>query len=205
VAIVGPNGAGKSTVLKSCHGLLPAWTGDVLFDGSQCTSVSVAERVRRGMAMCPQGGRVFTDCTVWENLLIGGHGLRPAEAKRRLASVIALFPTLESRLGQAAGTMSGGEQQLVAIARALIGRPQLLMLDEPTLGLGSKLATDVLHAVMNVNRTCGVALLIVEHRVMDVLRMAQRAYVLKLGRVAYEGAASELGADRALLERLFVQ
>jgi branched-chain amino acid transport system ATP-binding protein len=203
-AIIGPNGAGKSTVLKLAHGLLPLWNGSLAFDGVDLSSTSPAQRVRRGITFCPQGNRVFGELNVRENLELGGSHLPKKEVADRVAVILELFPQLPPRLKQTAGTLSGGEQQMIAIARALVSKPKLLMLDEPSLGLSPNVLTDVFAKIVEVNRVQGVTILIVEQKVRKVLAIADHVYSLKLGKVAYSGPAASLADDKTKLKALFL-
>jgi branched-chain amino acid transport system ATP-binding protein len=203
-AIIGPNGAGKSTVLKVVHGLLPLWSGSAVYAGSTLNGVTPAQRVRQGITFCPQGNRVFGELTVRENLVLGGSHLPVREVADRVAAVLEIFPQLAQRSKQTAGTLSGGEQQMAAIARALISKPKLLMLDEPSLGLSPNVLNDVFEKIIEVNRIQGVTILIVEQKVRKVLTIADHVYSLKLGAVAFDGTASDLAADQGVLHSLFI-
>lgn len=203
-AIIGPNGAGKSTILKVAHGLIPLWSGTLTFGGADLNGTSPAQRVRQGITFCPQGNRVFGELNVRENLELGGTHLPKKEVAERVAAILELFPQLPPRLKQIAGTMSGGEQQMVAIARALVSKPKLLMLDEPSLGLSPNVLTDVFEKIVEVNRTQGVTILIVEQKVRKVLAIADHVYSLKLGKVAYDGPAGSLADDKTKLKELFL-
>ena len=203
-AIIGPNGAGKSTILKVAHGLLPLWNGYLAFDGMKLNDTSPAHRVRQGITFCPQGNRVFGELNVRENLELGGTHLPKKEVAERVATLLELFPQLPSRLKQAAGTMSGGEQQMVAIARALVSKPKLLMLDEPSLGLSPNVLNDVFEKIVEVNRTQGVTILIVEQKVRKVLSIADHVYSLKLGQVVFSGPPSSLANNPDTLKKLFL-
>jgi len=203
-AIIGPNGAGKSTVLKVAHGLLPLWRGSITFAGADLNGASPAQRVRRGITFCPQGNRVFGELNVRENLELGGTHLPKKEVADRVAAVLELFPQLPPRLKQTAGTLSGGEQQMVAIARALVSKPKLLMLDEPSLGLSPNVLKDVFDKIFEVNRTQGVTILIVEQKVRKVLTIADHVYSLKLGKVAFSCPAAALADNKAKLKELFL-
>lgn len=203
-AIIGPNGAGKSTVLKVSHGLLPLWNGSLDFDGMKLNGTSPAQRFRQGITFCPQGNRVFGEMTVRENLELGGTHLPKKEVSERSAAILELFPQLPPRLKQTAGTLSGGEQQMVAIARALVSKPKLLMLDEPSLGLSPNVLTDVFEKIVEVNRSQGVTILIVEQKVRKVLAIAEHVYSLKLGKVAFSGPPSSLTSNPEVLKKLFL-
>jgi len=204
VALIGPNGAGKSTVLKAVCGLIPAWKGEITLDGEAIGGAKPAKTVARGVTLCPQGNRVFYELSVKENLQVGGFQLPSRDLAARIDEALAVFPGLKSRLRDLAGKLSGGEQQMLSLARALIPKPKLLMLDEPSLGLAPNLVDGVFESVVRINREVGVAVLIVEQKVRDVLKVAHRVYSLKLGRVAFSGQASELRNNKEKLRDLFV-
>jgi branched-chain amino acid transport system ATP-binding protein len=199
VALIGHNGAGKSTLLKSMFGLLPVWEGKIAFDGNGLNSPKPRELLRAGIAYVPQGNRVFTDLTVRENLEMGGVTLpNKNQLKEGMERVFTLFPALIYRLRQRAGTLSGGEKQMLALANALILSPRLLLLDEPSLGLAPPLVTDALARLQQINRDSGVTLLIVEQKVLEVLKIAHRVYVLRNGLVSFSGAADALRDEKKL-------
>lgn len=204
VAIIGPNGSGKSTVLKTVCGLIQPWQGEILFDGNVINGSDPAENVGRGITFCPQGNLVFHDMTVMENLEIGGYPLKRKEAKERISEVLEIFPVLKERLKQDAGKLSGGEQQMVALARALVPKPGLLMLDEPSLGLSPKLIGVVFDKIIEINENNGVSFLIVEQKVREVLEICERVYSIKLGKNAFEGPPEELKGNKAKLKELFL-
>jgi branched-chain amino acid transport system ATP-binding protein len=204
VAVIGPNGAGKSTVLKTVIGLLHPWAGDIVFEGSSTDSASPARNVARGITFSPQGNRVFDELTVKENLEIGGFRLPRRELRVRIEEAFEFFPVLRERARTRAGKLSGGEQQMVALARALVPKPKLLMLDEPSLGLAPNLVTAAFEKIAEINRETGVTVLIVEQKVRQVLELCNRVYSLKLGRVAFEGHPDELKDDREKLKDLFL-
>lgn len=204
VALIGPNGAGKSTVLKAVCGLIPTWKGEIRFDGIRLNGSTPAKNVARGITFCPQGNRVFDELTVLENLEIGGYQLSKKDLKGRIEEVLTFFPVLRERLKQDAGRLSGGEQQMLSVARALVPRPTLLMLDEPSLGLAPNLVKAVFDQMTRVNRETGVAILIVEQKVRDVLAISQRVYSLRLGRVAFMGLPASLEEDKDKLRDLFL-
>jgi branched-chain amino acid transport system ATP-binding protein len=203
-ALIGPNGAGKSTVMKVAHGLLPLWHGAHTFDGTPLDGMSPAQRVRRGITFCPQGNRVFGELNVRENLELGGTHLPQKEVATRVEEVLGNFPQLSPRLKQVSGTLSGGEQQMVAIARALVSKPKLLMMDEPSLGLSPNVLADVFEKIVEVNRTLGITILIVEQKVRKVLALADYVYSLKLGKVAFAGLPAELKENPETLKKLFL-
>jgi len=204
VALIGPNGAGKSTVLKTVCGLIPTWKGEILFEGIATNGSTPAQNVARGITFAPQGNRVFDDLTVMENLEIGGFQLPRKELKERINQVLEMFPVLRERWRQDAGNLSGGEQQMLALARALVPRPKLLMLDEPSLGLSPSLVGTVFKKIVEVNREAGVTILIVEQKVREVLNICHRVYSIKLGKIVFSGAPEELKENKDKLKQLFL-
>jgi branched-chain amino acid transport system ATP-binding protein len=204
VALIGPNGAGKSTVLKSICGLIPAWKGEILFDGSPVGGTKLSQNVALGITFAPQGSRVFSDLTVMENLEVGGFQLPRKVARERIENVLESFPALRDRTNQNAGRLSGGEQQMLAIARALMPAPNLLMLDEPSLGLSPNLVRDVFEKIVEMNHGSEVSILIVEQKVREVLDISSRVYSMKLGKVVFEGSSDRLRDDRTKLKELFL-
>jgi branched-chain amino acid transport system ATP-binding protein len=198
VALVGANAAGKSTTLRVISGLVSPRRGRVLLNDQDLTSVPAHERVDRGIVQVPEGRRLFPFMTVAENLLLGAHADRArGERDRTLAHVYELFPVLGERRAQLAGSLSGGEQQMCAIGRALMARPRLLMLDEPTLGLAPVLVAKIFETVRVINGQ-GVTVLLVEQNVRQALTLAHRACVLESGRLVLEGQARELLGDERL-------
>lgn len=198
VAMLGHNGAGKSTTLKTVLGLLPARAGQVRFAGSAWANGNPVENVRRGMALVPQGRGVFPDLTVTENLLLGAYTQRDAgSSAARLRDVIELFPVLAERRAQRAGTLSGGQQQMVAVGMALMSRPRLMMMDEPSIGLAPVLVQRVLETARQINRRFGTAIILVEQNIKTALGVADRVYVMKSGRMVLERPAAELLAAQA--------
>jgi branched-chain amino acid transport system ATP-binding protein len=195
VAVLGNNGAGKSTSLCAVSGLLPITAGTIHAFGDDVTGAPPWEIVSRGVVHVPEGRRIFSRMTVHENLQLGGH-LAPDKAAvaTRITEVYDLLPALASRRAQQGGTLSGGEQQMLAIGRALVADPRLLMLDEPSLGLAPKMVTQVMRLIAAVNER-GAAVLLVEQNARAALRVAHRAYVLTDGAVAVEGLAERLLAD----------
>lgn len=201
VAIIGHNGAGKSTLLKAIFGLLRIWSGRVTLDGSVIHAPNPRQLLRAGVCFVPQGSCVFPNLTVGENLEIAGLMLTDKELlNARIERASALFPALATRRRQMAATLSGGEKQMLAFASALILSPRLLLLDEPSLGLAPVLVADALSLVRQVSRDSGVACLIVEQKVREVLKIADRAYVLRNGQVSFTGTGQELGDDSRLRE-----
>ena len=204
VALIGPNGSGKSTSLKAVCGLIPVWKGDISFNGSSTNGFTPAQNVSRGITFAPQGSRVFDELTVMENLEIGGFQLPKRDLKHRIEEMFDMFPILNERIRQNAGKLSGGEQQMLAIARALIPKPKLLMLDEPSLGLSPGLVKDVFEKIIQINQDTGVTILIVEQKVREVLEICHRVYSIKLGRVAFSGSPEELKGNKEKLRELFL-
>lgn len=192
VALVGPNGAGKSTTLKVISGLIKPSAGNVLLDGRSLTKEPPHKVVDLGISQVLEGGRVFTGLTVLENLELGSFGAKARKAKdENLERVFDLFPRLEERQVQRAGTLSGGERQMLAIGRALMSAPRLLMLDEPSFGLAPILVEQLFDMITEINRQ-GVTVLLVEQNVRAALELTQRAYVIENGRVVGEGSGDSL-------------
>ena len=192
-AILGANGAGKTTTLKTVIGLLPAWRGTVVFKGDDVTRQPAHKRVEMGMALVPEGRRLWPGLTVEEHLRLAASTRSARERlEESMEMVFSLFPRLRERLHQKAGTMSGGEQQMLAIARALMTAPELLMLDEPSLGLAPKLVIEVLEAVKRLRDEYGLTVLLVEQNVHMALRITDYGYVLEHGRVVVEGPPEKL-------------
>jgi branched-chain amino acid transport system ATP-binding protein len=195
VSVIGPNGAGKSTAFKTIVGFLRPRAGRVMFNGEEITGLRPDLVLRRGLAYVPQGRIVFPQMTVLENLQMGAYIERdPARVAAALEQVYTLFPILAERRKQNAGTMSGGEQQMVAIARALMTTPRLILLDEPSLGLSPKFVTLIFEKLVDM-RQAGYTLMLVEQNATRALAIADRGYVLELGRNRFEGAGPRLLAD----------
>jgi len=197
VALLGHNGAGKSTTLKTILGLLRARAGQVRFCGQPWANGDPAENVRRGIALVPQGRGCFPDLTVQENLALGAYtqGDRAA-VLQRMDEILRLFPALADRRTQRVGTMSGGQQQMVAVGTALMQHPRLMMMDEPSIGLAPVLVQRVLDTAMQINQRFGTAILLVEQNIKTALGMARRAYVMKSGRIVLEKPAAALLASQ---------
>ncbi|MFM7043938.1 MAG: ABC transporter ATP-binding protein [Ilumatobacteraceae bacterium] len=199
VALVGPNGAGKTTLLNTVSGLLRPAEGAVRLDGSDITGHEPADLVRAGLALVPERRRIFRDLTVEENLRLGGSTVAPSVRRERLQEMSTLFPVLGSKWRTAAGFLSGGEAQQLAVARALMSDPRLLLLDEPTLGLAPTLV-DVVFALIDDLRRQGRTLLVVEQNATRALELADRGYVLRTGTIVAEGRGADLAADTSLFE-----
>ena len=198
VAIVGANGAGKSTLLKSIAGITRASKGSIRLDGQDISNLRPHERLDRGIVLCPEGRRLFPDLTVYENLRVGAYRMRDnRQFRNRLAFLYQVFPRVQEREKQIASSLSGGEQQMVAIARALISKPRVLMLDEPTLGLAPKLILEVARLVQTINRD-GVTVVIVEQNAKLALKISDHAFVLETGAVALQGPSADLLASDAV-------
>lgn len=195
VVVIGPNGAGKSTLLRAIFGLVRVEHGTICFFNKHIENRPPSENVRAGLAYVPQGNRVFGSLTVAENLEVAaGVSSASAHASDRIAAVLAQFPILRDRLRQTAGTLSGGEKQMLAIARALVVQPHMLLLDEPTLGLAPQ-ASKSLFGVIQKIRAEGISILMVEQRVREALAVADRGYVLKLGQCVGSGSSQELASS----------
>lgn len=196
VTIIGANGAGKSTLLKSIVGLEPVAKGRIVFDGKDCTDVPAFQRVALGIAMSPEGRGVFADQTVHENLLLGAYARRKDvdAVTRAVEREFVRFPRLRERRDQLSGTLSGGEQQMLAIARALMSEPRLLLLDEPSLGLAPLIIKDIFEAIRQL-RHSGLTILLVEQMAKQALGVADRAYVLETGLITLAGTGRELLND----------
>lgn len=199
IALIGSNGAGKSTTLKAIMGMLPIVRGHMRWRGDDLAKRRGDERVRLGLALSPEGRRLFTRMTVDENLLVGAHSQSNSAARKNsLAKVYALFPRVEERRKQLAGSLSGGEQQMVAIGRAMMSEPELLLLDEPSLGLAPKIMAEIALAIQRINLEERRSVILVEQNAKLALRLAHRAYVLEQGRITRTGTGEELLADPAV-------
>jgi branched-chain amino acid transport system ATP-binding protein len=194
VTLLGANGSGKSTMLRAISGLVSPQRGRVVFRGQDVARWGADRIVAAGIGHVPEGREIFVDFSVRENLLVGAHLVARAEVPARLEAAWALFPTLRERQAQRAGTLSGGEQQMLAIARALMTRPRLLLLDEPSLGLAPRLTREIFRVIQRIN-AAGVTVLLVEQNARRALALAARGYVLETGRVALEGPSVDLVND----------
>ncbi len=191
VALLGANGAGKTTAIRAISGLAALQAGRILLAGKEIQGIETHAIIRRGLAVVPEGRRLFANLTVRENLLLGAYFRKKEVWLPDLTRVYHLFPRLDERQGQSAGTLSGGEQQMLALGRALMSRPQLLLLDEPSLGLAPLIVKEVLHIIRQLNEQ-GVTILLVEQNAAAALEIAHYGYVLENGRLALEGTGTEL-------------
>ena len=195
VTLIGANGAGKSTLLMTVCGNPQARHGSVTFDGREITRLPTFEIVRRGIAISPEGRRIFPRMTVMENLKMGGLTADPARFDRDLEEIFTLFPRLKERQAQRGGTLSGGEQQMLAIGRALMSQPRLLLLDEPSLGLAPLVVKQIFGAIKAINKERGMTVFLVEQNAFHALKLADRGYVLVNGRVTMSGTGRDLLAN----------
>lgn len=192
LAIIGPNGAGKTTLLRTITGLLKPIKGRILLEDHEITSLASHEIVRRGMAMVPEGRRVFPDMSVMENLLMGAYQLKSAsDLNESLEYNFKLFPILRERKNQMGGTLSGGQQQMLAVARALMCKPKILLLDEPSMGLAPVVVDQLYDSLYELSKT-GITMVVVEQNISEILAIASKAYVLQRGKVIMHGSAAEL-------------
>lgn len=199
VAVLGANGAGKSSLLKALMGLEPAAEGQVLLDGADITAWQTSRRVRSQLVLVPEGRRIVTSLTVHENLLMGAFARRDTRTvDAEIDDMYRRFPNLAARRHLQASVLSGGEQQMLAIGRGLLADPKIMMLDEPSLGLSPRLTNEVFELIGELNRSRGLAILLVEQNTHKALALAHRAYVLELGRKVMEGAPAELKTDPSL-------
>jgi len=195
VTLIGANGAGKSTLLMTICGNPHASAGRVLFEGEEITELPTFQIVRRGIAQSPEGRRIFPRMTVLENLQMGAIVGEEANFQEDLEAVFATFPILAERRGQRGGTLSGGEQQMLAIARALMSRPRLLLLDEPSLGLAPLIVKQIFAIIAEINRSRGMTILLVEQNAFHALRLTNRGYVMANGKIVLQGTGEELMAN----------
>ncbi len=205
VAVLGPNGAGKTTLLKAIIGFLKIWGGSIKFLNEEISGLPVHERVRKGIALVPEGRKLFPNMTVEENLVMGAYLYnikKDKEIQNIMEIVYNLFPILKERRTQKAGTLSGGQQQMLAIGRALMTNPKILLLDEPTLGLSPKLANEVLETVVKLRDELGVSVLLVEEKVLLATRVADRIYLINQGRIEHEVLKKDFGKDELLYKYL---
>jgi branched-chain amino acid transport system ATP-binding protein len=199
VTLIGANGAGKSTTLRAILGLVPAAGGDIRFRGTSTAGVPTFKLVRRGLTLVPEGRAIFANLSVRENLEMGAYARRDDGIKEDFERAFRIFPRLKERIKQTAGTLSGGEQQMLAIGRALMSRPKVLLLDEPSLGLAPLLVHTIFEAIEEIHRQ-GTPVLLVEQNANAALRHSNRAYVLETGTVALEGASADVAANPRVKE-----
>ena len=201
VTVIGPNGAGKSTLLNTLMGVIPS-RGTVQFDGQDIAVIPLEERVMMGMALVPERRELFGSMTVEDNLVLGAYRqvqLRNTGWRGRIDDVFTIFPRLKERRAQLAGTLSGGERQMLAVGRALMSRPRLLMLDEPSLGLAPLIVRDIFRTIDSLRQT-GVTILLVEQNARAALEVADHGYVLEMGEIALQGSARELAGDTRVID-----
>jgi branched-chain amino acid transport system ATP-binding protein len=198
VTVIGANGAGKSTLLNAIMGILPS-SGAIAFDGQPLAHQFVEQRVGKGLCLVPEKRELFGTMTVEDNLRLGAYRFGPVPATQALTAVFARFPRLKERRQQLAGTLSGGERQMLAMGRALMSRPRLLMLDEPSLGLAPRIVRDIFHIITDLRKS-GVSILLVEQNARAALRVADYAYVMELGEITLSGPAAALAQDPKVIE-----
>lgn len=199
VSIIGSNGAGKSTLLRSISGLIRPREGSITFEGEEIHNVPADKIVRKGISQSPEGRRIFTNMTVQENLQLGAFTRKDGEVQSDMEKVMDKFPRVRERLKQSAGTLSGGEQQMLAICRALMSRPRLLLLDEPSMGLAPNLVTEIFNIIGELHKD-GVTILLVEQNAHRALEVADRGYVLETGSIVLQGPGKELLHDPKVKE-----
>jgi len=201
VSLIGANGAGKSTLLKTITGLVKAAKGDIIFKNNNLTKVKPERIVKSGIAMVPEGRRVFPDLTVKENLELGAYTLTDKKLENQIfEQVITIFPRLKERIKQPAGTLSGGEQQMLAIGRALMSNPKLLLLDEPSMGLSPKITKEIFMLIKDINLNKGISIILVEQNAHMAMEIAKKVYVIENGTVKIEGTPNELKSNPLVLK-----
>lgn len=199
VSLIGANGAGKTTAMKTVMGLVRPSAGRILFEDREITGLSVHEVVRQGISLVPEGRSILAQMTVLENLEMGAYLRKDQAVGSDLAKVFARFPILEERQQQLGGTLSGGQQQMLAIGRALMARPKLLLLDEPSMGLAPLIVADIFRVIQEISND-GTTILLVEQNVRQALKIAHYAYVMEIGRIVLEGSAAEVSANPKVME-----
>jgi len=197
-AVIGPNGAGKSTVLRALFGLVPRRAGTIRFGESDRSHATPAQNIMAGIAFVPQGARVFRDLTVWENLRMGGYSLAAALLRERREEVMQAFPVLRERASQTAGALSGGERQMLALGMALLLRPRLLMIDEPSIGLAPKLVAQIFDIITRIRDEFGAAILVVEQQAQQILRIADEVLIIRAGRLISQGPVESYRSEDTL-------
>jgi branched-chain amino acid transport system ATP-binding protein len=197
-AVIGPNGAGKSTVLRAIFGLGPQREGLIRFNDKDISAMAPQENIAAGIAFVPQGARVFRDLTVFENLRMGGYTLGPAIHGKRIEEVLDLFPVLRERRTQRAAALSGGERQMLAFGMALMLRPKLLLIDEPSIGLAPILVVQIFDTILRIRDEFGTSVLIVEQQAQQILRIADQVFVIRAGRLISQGSVENYRGEEAL-------
>ena len=203
VSFIGANGAGKTTILNAISNILPIKSGEVVLNGESINNVKAHKLVPMGMAHVPEGRRIFTDLTVMENLEIGAYTRSKNEFQEELKKVFDLFPRLKERKNQLSGTMSGGEQQMLAIGRALMYKPKLLLLDEPSMGLSPLLVKEIFEIIKRINKEGKTTILLVEQNAKKSLEISDRAYVIEVGKIVLEGKGSEI-ANNDIIKKVYL-
>ena len=203
VSFIGANGAGKTTILNAISNILPIKSGEVVLNGEGINNVKAHKLVTMGMAHVPEGRRIFTDLTVMENLEIGAYTRSKNEFQEELKKVFDLFPRLKERKNQLSGTMSGGEQQMLAIGRALMSKPKLLLLDEPSMGLSPLLVKEIFEIIKRINKEGKTTILLVEQNAKKSLEISDRAYVIEVGKIVLEGKGSEI-ANNDIIKKVYL-
>lgn len=203
VSFIGANGAGKTTILNAISNILPIKSGEVVLNGESINNVKAHKLVPMGMAHVPEGRRIFTDLTVMENLEIGAYTRSKNEFQEELKKVFDLFPRLKERKNQLSGTMSGGEQQMLAIGRALMSKPKLLLLDEPSMGLSPLLVKEIFEIIKRINKEGNTTILLVEQNAKKSLEISDRAYVIEVGKIVLEGKGSEI-ANNDIIKKVYL-
>jgi branched-chain amino acid transport system ATP-binding protein len=200
LSIIGANGAGKSSLLKTITGLIRTESGDIQYQGRSITREKPERLVKMGIALVPEGRRIFPDLTVRENLEVGAYTVSRRQRQEFLSLVLQTFPRLKERLAQPAGTLSGGEQQMLAVGRALMSNPRLLLLDEPSMGLSPIITQEIFSLIKKINSEKGISIILVEQNAHLALEHSHRAYVLETGRVTMGGPSSQIKSDTAVIE-----
>lgn len=200
ITLVGANGAGKSTLMNSIMGVVPKAEGSVLYNGEDISNIDTSKIVKKGIILAPEGRHVFPGFTVRDNLFMGGYFQKNEENEETLQTVFDLFPVLKERINQMGGTLSGGEQQMLAIGRALMAKPKILMLDEPSLGLAPLIIADIFNLFSKICNMMGVTIVLVEQNARVALKVADRGYVIESGKVVIEDSAQELLKSEAVIK-----
>ena len=200
ISFIGANGAGKSTLMQSIVGLVKVGSGNIIFNGEDITNMPTHKIIKKGVVYVPEGRRIFPDLTVEENMIIGAHSRNDSSKKQKeeMEEIYDMFPRLKERIKQKGGSLSGGEQQMLAIARGLMSNPKIIMLDEPSLGLAPLIVNDIFDIIQEINRE-GVSVLLVEQNARKALSIADHACVLEQGRIVKQGTGSEIAADESII------